>query len=113
VAALSELSGLLLAAGFLTPLAALAIVAVMVTAIGSVHWQNGFFSGGGGYEYNLTLIAVAVAVAATGPGRFSIDHALGWDDNLSGAWWGAGVLAAGLAAGLLSLTLLRTKPQPA
>jgi putative oxidoreductase len=110
LAALGESAGFLLAAGFLTPFAALGIVAVMVTATATVHWQNGFFSSAGGYEYNLTLIAVAVALAATGPGRFSVDRALGWDDDLSGLWWGVAVLAVGLAAGLVNATLLRTKP---
>ena len=37
-----------------------------------------------------------MAVAATGPGRFSVDRALGWDDNLSGLWWGIGTLGAAL-----------------
>ena len=32
----------------------------------------------------------------TGPGRFSVDHALGLDDNSSGLWWGLGVLALGI-----------------
>jgi putative oxidoreductase len=112
LAALGELSGFLFAAGFLTPFAALAMVSVMVTAIVTVHLSNGFFSGNGGYEFNLTLLSVAVAVAATGPGRFSVDRALGWDDNLSGLWWGVGVLAAGLTAGLLNATALRTRPAP-
>jgi putative oxidoreductase len=112
LAALSELAGFLFAAGFLTPFAALAMVAVMVTAIATVHWNNGFFIASGGYEFNLTLLAVAAAVAATGPGRFSIDHALGWDDNLSGVWWGVGALAAGIAAGLVNANVLRTPPAP-
>ena len=63
----------------MTPLAALAITVVMLNAIATVHWTKGFWNGGGGYEFNLTLLAVAVAVAATGPGRFSVDRALGWD----------------------------------
>jgi putative oxidoreductase len=35
---LSEASGVLFAAGFVTPLAALAIAVVMLNAIGTVHW---------------------------------------------------------------------------
>lgn len=113
LAALGELSGLLLAAGLATPLAALAIVVVMLTAIITVHWKNGFFSGGGGYEFNLVLLAAAAAVAATGPGRFSVDRAIGWDDRISGAWWGVGVLAAGLALAALNVALFRRAPRPA
>ena len=37
-------AGLLFAAGLLTPLAAMAIVAVMFVAGYTVHWQNGFMS---------------------------------------------------------------------
>jgi putative oxidoreductase len=111
--ALAESSGLLFALGLVTPLAALAIASAMVVAIGSVHVKNGFWAGKGGYEYNLTLAAVAVAVAATGPGRFSLDRAIGWDDNLSGLWWGVGVLVVALASGAFILTALRTAPPPA
>lgn len=40
--------GLLLAAGLLTPLAAAAILGVMVVAVGSVHGKKGFFLQNGG-----------------------------------------------------------------
>jgi putative oxidoreductase len=112
MAGLAESSGLFFAAGFLTPFAALAMASVMVVAIGSVHWKNGFWAGNGGYEYNLLIWTAAVAVAATGPGRFSTDHALGWSDNLSGLWWGVGVLAASLAGGLLVLATREMQPDP-
>jgi putative oxidoreductase len=112
LAALGETSGVLLALGFLTPLAALAIATVMLNAIESVHWKNGFFNGKGGYEFNLLLLTVAVAVAATGPGRFSLDHALGWDDNLSGLWWGVGVLVSALAISAVTTGLLRRRTPP-
>ena len=69
-AGLSESCGLLFAIGLLTPFAALAIASVMVVAVGSVHWKNGFWAGNGGYEYNLLIWTVAVSVAAVGPGRF-------------------------------------------
>ena len=109
LAALAETSGLLFAAGFLTPLAALGITVVMLNAIATVHWPKGFFNSNGGFEFNLTLIAVAVAVAATGPGRFAVDRAIGWDDNISGLWWGVGVLAAALVVTTLTLTVFRTR----
>src|SRR5690348_14549804 len=113
LAGLSEAAGILFGLGLLTPLAALAIVVVMLIAIATVHWRNGFFAGSGGYEFNLTLVAVAVAVAATGPGRFSIDRALGWDDNISGLWWGVGVLGAGILTAAATLAVARRTPQPA
>ncbi|HXR11049.1 MAG TPA: DoxX family protein [Gaiellaceae bacterium] len=107
--AVAESSGALLALGLATPFAAFAVASAMVVAVGSVHWKNGFFSGNGGYEFNLVLWSAAVALAATGPGRFSVDRALGWDDNLSGVWWGAGALVASLAVGGLVLAS-RRKP---
>jgi putative oxidoreductase len=110
LAGLGETSGLLFAVGFLTPLAALGITIVMLNAIFAVHWKNGFFAGNGGLEFPLTLATVAVAVAATGPGRFSIDRALHWDDNLSGVWWGVGVAAAAIAISLVTLTVFRRQP---
>ena len=50
-----------------------------------------------------------MAVAATGPGRFSVDRALHWDDNISGLWWGIGVLGASLLLGGLTVTLGRRR----
>jgi putative oxidoreductase len=105
--------GLLLAAGLVTPLGALALATVMGVAIFSVHWKNGFWAGNGGYEYNLLIAASAVAIAAVGPGRFSLDHAFGWDDNLCGAKWGAGVAIAALVISRLILVLGRKRPEAA
>jgi putative oxidoreductase len=107
LAGLGEASGLAFAAGFLTPLAALGIATVMLNAIFAVHWKNGFFNGNGGLEFPLSLATVAVAVAAIGPGRFSLDNAFGWADNISGLWWGVGVAAATLAITSLTMTVFR------
>jgi hypothetical protein len=51
-----------------------------------------------------------VSLAAVGPGRFSIDRAIGWDDNISGVWWGVAALCAALVVSFLTLTLGRTRP---
>jgi putative oxidoreductase len=110
MAGLSEGAGLLLALGFLTPLAALGIATAMVVAVGSVHRRNGFWVGSGGYEYNLILWTAAVAIAMTGPGRFSIDRALGWVDNFTGLWWGVGVAVASLVAGGIVLAMRELQP---
>lgn len=104
--------GLLLASGLLTPLAALAIAVVMLNAIGSVHWRNGFWNGKGGYEFNLTLWAAAVAIAAIGAGRFSLDALIGWADNISGLWWGVGVAGLSVLASASTLTLGRRVDEP-
>jgi putative oxidoreductase len=90
--------GLLLAFGLLTPLASALLIAVMTTAIITVHRKNGVWSSDGGYEYNLVLAAIAFAVTAVGPGAWSLDHALSLD--LSGTDWALGALGAGLLGGI-------------
>src|SRR3954462_853497 len=111
LAGVSEAAGLLLAFCFPTPLAALAIATVMVVAVATVHWKNGLWVTSGGYEFNLVLWTVAIAVAASGPGRFSVDRALGWVDNLSGVWWGVGVLVASLVGGAVTLATRNVQPE--
>ena len=114
VAGLSELGGgLLFAFGLLTPFAALAITVVMLNAIGTVHWKKGFFNSAGGFEYNLLIIAAAVAVAAIGPGRFSLDHALGWAGSISGPWWAFAAAVVASALAVVTLTLGRHVPRAA
>ena len=79
----------------------------MLSAIAAVHWPKGFWSTAGGYEFNLAILAAVVAIAATGPGRFSLDNALGWEDGFSGVWWGVGEAAAGVIASLTVLAVGR------
>ena len=98
--------GLFLAAGFLTPAAAAAVVAVMLVAAVSVHIKKGFFATNGGYEYTLVLGGAALALAFTGPGAFSLDQALGI--SWSGDAWGLASLAAGLIGGAVPLLARRT-----
>src|SRR6059036_3404555 len=45
--------GILLAFGLFEPLAAAAIVAVMIVAAGSVHWSHGLFAASNGIELPL------------------------------------------------------------
>jgi putative oxidoreductase len=86
--------GLFLAAGFLTPAAAAAVVAVMLVAAVSVHIEKGFFAHNGGYEYTLILGIAALSFAFTGPGPLSVDAVLGVQD--AGAGWGLAALVVGL-----------------
>jgi putative oxidoreductase len=104
--------GLLFATGLLTPLGALAIAVVMLNAIGTVHWRNGFWNSKGGYEFNLALWAVAVSIAAIGAGRFSFDTLIGWADNISGLWWGVAVAALSTLVASFTLTLGRRHERP-
>jgi putative oxidoreductase len=61
--------------GALTPLAAAGVVGVMVVALVTNHFKNGFFifRPGEGYEYVLNLAVAATAVAGIGAGRWSVD----------------------------------------
>ena len=94
--------GLLLAAGLLTPLAAAAMVGLMFVAAWTVHRGSGFLVTGNGWEYNLVLALAAVAVALLGPGRWSLDHALGLDVpvGFAGAATALGVGLVGAAVQL-------------
>jgi putative oxidoreductase len=109
LAGLSEASGVLLALGILTPLACLAIGVVMLNAIGAVHWKNGFWNSDGGLEFPLIILSTVTAIAATGPGLFSIDRAIGWEDSISGLWWGVGVLGAAVAIAFVTQALGRRR----
>ncbi|MFG2792103.1 DoxX family protein [Streptomyces sp. NPDC048419] len=68
--------GALLAVGLATPAAGAAAAGAMVGA-SAVHAPNGFFAMEGGYEYAASLALAATGLAITGPGRLSLDHALG------------------------------------
>ena len=116
LASLTEIgSGALLVAGLLTPLAGAGVVGVMAVAWITNHRGNGFFifRPGEGWEYVMTLTVNGAVVAALGPGRWSLDHAIGVLDPPG--WAG---LAIGLGAGLGgALVLLATfwrpaKPEP-
>lgn len=105
-------AGLMLAAGLLTPLAAAAVTGVMLVAIVVAHRRSGFFvfNQGQGWEYCATIAAVATAIGVAGPGRWSIDQALGIDPDTWGGTWGSAVItvaAALVSAGLLLATSYR------
>jgi putative oxidoreductase len=108
--ALAEFGGgVLLALGLLEPVAAAAIVAVMMVAIATVHWPNGLLASTNGIELPLLYLTAAVSLALTGPGQYSIDVVLGLNQ-----WWTpqvtAIVLAAGAIGGSASLVMRRKAP---
>lgn len=113
-AAVETGAGAAVLAGAGTPLAAAAVVGTMAVAARAVHAENGFFITSEGYEYVLNLSAAAIALAAAGPGRFSVDHALGLDEKLK-PWQGAALAAGvglGAAAAQLAAFYRRPKPEP-
>ncbi|PYE16307.1 putative oxidoreductase [Williamsia limnetica] len=87
-------AGAAIVAGAGTPVAAAAVVGTMAVAAKSVHLPNGFFITSEGWEYVTNLGVAAVALASMGPGKFSVDRALGLDSKITGG------RAAALAAGL-------------
>src|SRR3954470_17721593 len=100
LAGLTEASvGLLLALGLFPPLAAAALIGVMVNAIGAVNWPNGLWVTEGGIEYPLVIATVASGIAFAGPGEASLDHAFDW--YLGGTNWGLAALGVGLVSGLV------------
>jgi putative oxidoreductase len=107
IAGLGEAGGgLLLALGLLTPLGAVGVIGVMLTAIVTVHLSKGIWNTNGGYELPLLNAAVALTLVSTGPGRYSLDHLIGWD--LSGPAWALGAL--GVAFVLTAIVLALREP---
>ena len=65
--------GILVLVGFLTRLAALAILVDMLVAILKVHLPHGLFSSKGGFEFPMACAAIAFALIFTGAGPIAID----------------------------------------
>jgi putative oxidoreductase len=97
--------GALLVAGLATPVACAALIGTMVTAIRKVHLPNGPWAANGGYEYNVALIAALVAIAEDGPGRVSLDAALGLQRR--GSAWGLLALVLGIASSTAAIEVGR------
>jgi putative oxidoreductase len=87
--------GAALALGFATPLAASTLTATMLTAISRVHFKNGVWVSDNGFEYNLVLIASVLSVVDIGPGKLSLDAALGRERG--GTGWALAAAAGGVA----------------
>ncbi|MFF8997125.1 DoxX family protein [Streptomyces achromogenes] len=96
-------AGLFLALGLLTPLATMAAMGVMTVA-GTVKWHKGLWVQNDGYEYPMVLVVVSASLALTGPGRWSVDHALGatpWP-----LWIAVAAIVLGPTSGLLTRVVL-------
>lgn len=101
---LSELvAGGLLVVGLWLPLAAAAVVGLMVNAAVTVHRQGGLWAQKGGWEYPLVLAVAATALAVTGPGRYSLAEVL--EAGISGLATGVLAVAVGLSAAAAVLAL--------
>ncbi|MFD8229867.1 DoxX family membrane protein [Streptomyces massasporeus] len=102
-------SGLLLTAGLLTPLAAMAAMGVMTVAA-TVKLPHGLWVQHDGYEYPLVLLAAGASLALTGPGRWSLDNALNLTEGP--VWVRVVAIFVGAVSGLLTRVLLH-RPQAA
>ncbi|ASZ14996.1 DoxX family protein [Chitinophaga pendula] len=78
LAATTELLGvILLILGLGTRFIAVALIIVMIVAIKTVHWQNGFEAGDNGYEIPLYYLIMLFTLFIYGPGKVSVDHLIG------------------------------------
>jgi putative oxidoreductase len=73
-------AGAALVLGFLTPFAYGGAASIVLVALVTNHWKNGFWSflPGEGWEYTGTLTVLCIAVGGLGPGEWSLDDAIGW-----------------------------------
>jgi putative oxidoreductase len=103
LAGMSEAGGgLLLFLGLFTPLGAAAVIGVMTVAAVSVHGPNGLWVTNGGYELPLLNAVIGAGLGFTGPGTFSVDHALGL--GLSGFGYGLAAIVLGLIGASIQLS---------
>ncbi|SHN46594.1 DoxX family protein [Cryptosporangium aurantiacum] len=96
-------AGIALAIGLFTPLAAGALIGVMVVAGVIEHRSHGFFVFRNGYEYVLMIAVICVGLSVSGPGEISADAELGlplWDGVVGSLI--AVVIGVGGAVGLLA-----------
>jgi putative oxidoreductase len=79
----AEFAGSLgLITGLLTRVAAFGIASVMLVAVATTHFGNGFFMNwygnqkGEGFEYHLLAIGIALALLIRGGGKWSLDSVI-------------------------------------
>jgi putative oxidoreductase len=112
LASLTEVAGgIALILGLLTPLGGAAVIGVMLVAWITNHRGNGFFifRPGEGWEYVMTLTLCGLVLAVVGPGKWSLDQALGWRRDLIGT---TGLLIAIVAGAGGAALLLATAWRP-
>jgi putative oxidoreductase len=91
--------GALILLGLLTPVGAAMISGSMITAIRTAHAGKGPWASEGGWEYPLVAVVACMALAEAGPGRLSLDHALGIE--MSGTLCAVAAVAAAAGGSIL------------
>ena len=69
--------GVLSLLGLLNPVGPLGIIGAMATAARKAHWGKPIWVTEGGPELPVTNISIAMALMLAGPGKYSLDRALG------------------------------------
>lgn len=59
--------------GFLTRIATIPLLVIMINAIALVHWSHGYSPGGNGFAMPLIYGLMLISLLITGPGRVSVD----------------------------------------
>jgi len=99
-------SGLLVTLGFLGPVGPALMIAIMLVAAISVHWEHGIFATTNGIEVPLLYATGAFGLALTGYGPYSLDSLLGiasvWTPGIT---WAA--LGVGVVGGIVNLVARR------
>ena len=101
--------GILSVLGLATPLAAAGLSAVMITALRTAVWNEGFKPATG--EHEVLLAVAALALTETGPGAPSLDSALGIERR--GSAWTVAALGAGAAGSAMAIEMGRRQPEAA
>jgi putative oxidoreductase len=90
-----SLGSLALIAGLLTRFTAASFIVIMLGAIATSHWLQGFFMNwfgkqqGEGFEYHLLVIGMSAALVVAGGGKWSVDGLIarwmsGWERDARG-----------------------------
>ena len=78
MAATTEAAGVvLLVLGLGTRIISIPLTVVMLVAIKTVHWNNGFDAGENGFEIPLYYLIMLLLLLIYGPGRISLDNLIG------------------------------------
>jgi putative oxidoreductase len=101
--------GALTALGLATPVGLLGVAGSMGMAIAKGHWGKPIWVTEGGAELPVTNLAAVAALALAGPGRYSLDAALGLRLPRWAALGGLALTLAAVAAGAASRP---APPQP-
>jgi putative oxidoreductase len=75
LSATTEITGVaLLVLGLANRIISIPLIIVMIIAIVTVHWGNGFEAGNNGFEIPLYYILMLLVILVNGAGKYSVDY---------------------------------------